>query len=173
MTMKLNNLKISNISFLTLIILLTSMMSCSGPVKVPEKLISDQTAARMDNFLKNRTSLQIPADDRLVFGYTFQEMEDYMVYLKDIANKTQVSLDSIQFVIAAYPPNPDRDNKVYTAIYLRPTFVSQLDIDKVNKAQVGTITEGETSQEEETYKTILDMSGCCPSDEFISAEKNH
>ncbi len=145
--------------------------ACTEPVKVPKKLISDATAEQMDQYLQNRTANDIPDDDRLVFGYTFEEMEEYLIYLKDIADKKQLSLDSIQFVIAAYPPHPEKDNKIYRAIYLRPTFKNG-NINSVNKAQVSAPGDGGATEEGEHenvtgQRTKLDMSGCCHSAEFI------
>lgn len=171
MIMKTNSFKTSNRYILPIVgIAILIFSACESPVKVPEKLISDETAATMDYHLSNRTQGQIPTDDGLSFGYTYEELEEYMIYLKDVSKKKNILLDSVKFVIAAYPPNPERGNKVYTAIYLKPTFKKDKKLDNINKAQIGGNNEEETENHTE-YNTILDMSGCCPSDEFIADQK--
>ncbi len=161
--MKMNDLNLKKLLIIFLIGLL--QWSCTTPVEIPEKLISDRTALAMDGYLSNRTPEEIPDDDRITFGYTFEEVDTYLTYLKYVAGEIQMELDSVTFVIAAYPPNPERGNKVYRAIYLKPIFSTQ----NINRGDTGTETNSEDEAQE--FKTILDMSGCCPPQAFIEAQR--
>ena len=140
-------------------------IGCKPPVKAPKKLISNETAIMLDNYFENREITDIPNDDRKTFGYTFEEMEHYLAYLKQHAKQRNIVLDSLKFVIAAYPPNQELNNKIYRTIYLKPTYKNGSS-NQVNKAQVSNNNNHSEEAMEDTAKTILDMSGCCPSSNY-------
>lgn len=161
----------------------TEESTTSSRIKYKERSFTEKLIT-MDEFFdyRNRWAKTIenfPAeikDQPEVFGYTFREFRDYILHLEKLALDNNVSLDSIQFILAENPPVKAYDYVSSRTLVIKPTYNNYEYVDghykKIESANIKTgsvplffgLLSGNDDPVDSLLQTqtVLDYSHCCP-----------